>query len=201
MSIRAPYLPYPALRPIAEAFLAEHHPDRTLPIPIDRIVEYDLGIDIVPTPGLHENFDIDSYPSSDLTEIHIDELVYRRQPNRYRFSLAHEVSHLLIHREVFAQLTFHTIGEWKTVVCSIPPDQYSWLETQAYSLGALILVPPSELKAEFDAMVARAESAGVSLSDASDETKRIITGHIGPFFGVSREVISRRAQADGLWGT
>jgi hypothetical protein len=112
MGIRAPFLPYDELRKRAEGFLKQFNAEREIPVPIERIVEFGLGIDIVPTPGLHENFDIDSYPTSDLTEIHVDEYVYKRRPARYRFSLAHEVSHLLIHQEIFEQLKFSTIAEW-----------------------------------------------------------------------------------------
>jgi Zn-dependent peptidase ImmA (M78 family) len=199
VSVRAPFLPYDKLRAEADKFLATFNPSGTIPVPIERIVEFDLHIDIVPTPGLHENFDIDSYPTSDLTEIHIDEVVYKRRPARYRFSLAHEVAHLVIHREIFAQLQFSTIDEWKTVVCSIPDDQYSWIEWQAYTLGGLILVPPAELKAAFDAAAARAEAAGVSLADASDETKRILESHIARHFDVSIDVVTRRMKSDSLW--
>ncbi len=199
MAVHAPFLPYDELRKEAEKFLAKHNGAHAIPVPIDHIVEYDLGIDIVPTPGLHDNFDVDSYPTSDLTEIHVDEYVYKHRPARYRFSLAHEVSHLLIHKDVFAQLRFSTIDGWKEVVRSIPEDQYSWIEWQAYSLGGLILVPTDDLETVFGHAAGLAERAGIRLAEASDEAKRILASHVARYFDVSIDVVTRRVKADKLW--
>ena len=52
--IKAPILSYDDVRRRADEFLALHHPDRTIPVPIEEIVEFELGMDIVPTPGLHQ---------------------------------------------------------------------------------------------------------------------------------------------------
>ncbi len=200
MAILAPYLPYEKLREIAASFLAEHNPSGTVPVPIEHIVEFHFGIDIVPTPGLHDHFDIDSYPTSDLTEIHVDEWVYLRHEPRYRFSLAHELSHVLIHRDVFEQLTYRSIGEWKAVVQSIPEDQYSWLEWQAYCLAGLILVPGDELRVEFERLVDRAAAAGVDVKTGGEEVAQLVESHLARYFNVSRPVIAKRARREGLWG-
>lgn len=199
MPVKAPYLPYDRLRDIAEKFLDEHYSSRELPIPIEHIVEFGFGIDIVPMPGLHDHFDIDSFPTSDLKEFRVDEFVYKRRPGRYRFSLAHELSHLIIHRDIFAQLTFSSITEWKQVVASIPPDQYQWIETQAYSLAGLILVPPKQLEVVLKETAEKAKGAGVSIEDPSEEIKNIIATQIARIFDVSRDVINRRMKYDGHW--
>ena len=78
MAINAPYLPYNELRRLAAEFLQEHHPSGEVPVPIEGIVEFRFNIDIVPTPGLHDEFEIDSYITSDLSAIHIDDNVYKR---------------------------------------------------------------------------------------------------------------------------
>ena len=96
MAFKAPYLPYDTLRPRADAFLRQYHPDRTLPVPIELIVERDFGIEIVPMPGLQYGFDTVAFISRDLTEIRVDEDVFKSRPNRYRFSLAHELAHRLL---------------------------------------------------------------------------------------------------------
>ncbi len=119
MTIKAPYLPYDKLREIAGGFLAQYHPSGRLPIPIASIVEFQFGMDIVPIPGLNESFEIDSSISNDLTTIYIDDFVFRKRPARYHFSLAHELSHKLIHRDLFReQLSFANLAEWKA---AIPP--------------------------------------------------------------------------------
>lgn len=152
MAVLAPYLPYDRLRQIAGEFLAKHNPAGEIPVPIEKIVEFQFEMDIVPVPGLHEQLDVDSYITSDLKEIRVDEFVYKSRPARYRFSLAHELSHCILHQDVFKELKFSTVSEWKIAVGSIPEQDYSWIEYQAYCLAGLILVPQAALKSTFDAV-------------------------------------------------
>jgi len=199
MTVSAPWLPYEKLRPIAEKFLGEHCPLREIPIPIEHIVDNCFGIDIVPTPGLHKSFDIDSFVTSDFTAIYVDEYVYDSRPQRFRFSLSHEISHVIIHGDVFEKLAFSTITEWKQVVTSIPEKEYGLLEFQANSLAGLILVPPDNLKISFDESIGMAENEGVSLDDPTDVAAEIIEGFLAERFDVSRAVINRRVGYDKLW--
>lgn len=52
-------------------------------------MEFRLGIDIVPMPGLHRLIETDGFITSDLKEIYVDEFVYVSRPGRYPFTLAH----------------------------------------------------------------------------------------------------------------
>lgn len=106
MSISVPYLSDDVLRRAAAEFLAKYHPLSTIPVPIEQIVEFQLGIDIIPIPGIHRSYDIDSMLSKDLRQICVDGAVFEDFPGRYRFSLAHEVRHWQLHAEILAQLQF-----------------------------------------------------------------------------------------------
>ena len=106
MAIKAPFLPYDSLRTQADDFLSRYYPSGTIPVPIGNIVEFQFGIDIVPIPGLQESFDTDSAISKDLNTIYIDDFVFNNRKRRYHFSLAHELSHKLIHAEIFGKLSF-----------------------------------------------------------------------------------------------
>lgn len=88
MAIIAPFLPYESLRGIADRFLKEHHPSGEIPIPVEEVVEFKLELDIVPVPGLQDEFDIEAFITSDLKEIRVDQFIQRERPARYRFSLA-----------------------------------------------------------------------------------------------------------------
>jgi hypothetical protein len=199
MPVVAPYLPYDRLRAAADDFLREHHPSGELPVPIEKIVEFRFGLDIVPVPGLQDGFDVDAYITSDLSEIRVDRFIQQKRPTRYRFSLAHELAHLIIHQEVFAQLKFSTIEEWKAVISSIPEQQYGFIEWQAYCLGGLILVPPKPLKEIFEVKVKEASAAGLDLYEVDEDYRKIVHNHIGGYFDVSGDVIKRRMKYDGLW--
>jgi hypothetical protein len=200
VTISVPYLPEPRLRQVADEFLRQHHPGGDIPIPIEKIVEFKLRLDIVPVPGLMNGFHVDAFITSDLTEIRVDRFIMEHRPNRYRFSLAHEVAHLLIHRDVFAQLKFSTIREWKDTIRSVPADQYRWVEWQAYALAGLILVPTRPLHELFSDKVAEAQAAGVDLRSIRDESAQaIVESNLAKFFEVSAEVIKRRLNREKLW--
>jgi len=96
-----PILSYGDLRRRAGDFLRTHHPDGTIPIPIEEIVESQHRIDIIPVPGLHKAFEVDGFISSDLKAITVDAFVYEQRPGRYRFTLAHELAHAVLHRRIY----------------------------------------------------------------------------------------------------
>jgi Zn-dependent peptidase ImmA (M78 family) len=120
-------------------------------------------------------------------------------PNRYRFSLSHEIAHSIVHQDVFKQLHYTSIPEWKQAVTSIPEDQYKWIEWQAYCLGGLILVPPEELETEFNDVIQTASDAGIDLYLSGDAARKLAETEIARRFEVSSQVIQRRVQKDALW--
>ena len=144
MVFKAPFFRYEDFRLRAEDFLSKYHPSRKIPVPIEEIVDLRLNIDIVPMPGL-SNFDTVAYISSDLTEIRVDEFIYNNRPNRYRFSLAHEIGHRELHADFYRQFKFTDVASWKRFMTDIiPKDQYRHLEHHANSFAGLILVPATE---------------------------------------------------------
>lgn len=108
-TLRIPDRSYGELRDIAVQFLAEHHPDGTIPIPIEEIIDFRLGLNIIPMPGLRKFFDIDGYVSRNLRDISVDQYIQESRPDHYRYVLAHELSHVLIHGGVVAQFKFDSI--------------------------------------------------------------------------------------------
>lgn len=198
MGINAPYLPYDKLREVANAFLSQYHPSGTIPVPIAAIVEFAFQMDVVPVPGLLESYQIDSSISNDLATIYIDEFVFKKRLTRYRFSLAHELSHKLIHAKIFQQVSFASIAEWKETMNSIPPREYGWIESQAYSLAGLILVPSSPLLAAYRGAEDSAAAAGISLQDIDADAAKVVAASIGREFEVSGEVIRKRVRFDGI---
>jgi Zn-dependent peptidase ImmA (M78 family) len=200
MSILIPYLSDQVLRHAASEFLAKHHKSGTIPIPIEEIVEFQLGIDIVPIPGIHRAYDIDSMLSRDLRQVYVDEAVFEDFPGRYRFSLAHEIGHRQLHAEIYAQLSFSDIAEWKAAICDeIGERDYGRLEFQAYAFAGLCLVPSSALGERFHAAIDLAESRGLAVKTDSEIARDAVEGYLSREFVVSRDVIRRRLGNDGLW--
>jgi hypothetical protein len=62
-------LSYEDLRREAEEFLSEYHPSLSIPTPIEEIVEFDLGIDVIPVLGLRDEIKVEAFLASDLSAI------------------------------------------------------------------------------------------------------------------------------------
>jgi hypothetical protein len=186
------------LRRQANEFLARHHPDGTIPIPIEEIVEFQLGMDIVPTPGLHQLLEVDGFISSDLREIRVDQSVYQSRPGRYRFTLAHEIGHSILHADIFRSRSFRTIAEWKTFVNSIPDKEHGWIEYQAYAFAGLLLVPSEPLAIAVRACVDKIKGEGIDLRENWDFAWTRIAAFVAKDFDVSSRVVEKRLEKDGL---
>ena len=193
------YLSYDDLRREADLFLSRYHPARTIPTPIEAIIDLQLKIDIIPMPGLRQVADVEAFITSDMSAIYVDEFVYNSHPARYRFSLAHEIAHACLHQKVFRELAFKDIAGWLRSQQTIPEEEHGWLEWQAYAFAGLVLVPPDSLSERFDAAVARAAEQGVSLTEASDAARRMIARVLAKEFAVSDGVVERRLEKDSLW--
>jgi len=109
---KPPYLSYDETYRRAEAFLKEYNPNRKIPVPIEEILDLKLKINIIPLPDLVARLTSDSYLEPDLKTIFIDQSVYEYNP-RARFSLAHELGHLVLHGEFYEIAKYSSSEEYK----------------------------------------------------------------------------------------
>ena len=200
MAFEAPKLFKEDLRGKAEQFLAKENPQREIPVPIELIVEKGFGIDIIPVPGLQSVFDVVAFLSKDMKDIRVDEYVYKNRNNRYKFSLAHELAHRLLHEEFYREAEFTDIESWKDTVATAKPErEYGYMEYHANCFAGLVLVPPKELQEYFRSAMNVAASNGIDTTEISDASKDIVESYIARFFEVSRDVVHKRIEDDGLW--
>ena len=193
------HLSYENLRRVSDIFLKKYHPDGSIPVPVEDIIDLKLKVDIVPTPGLRRSFDVDAFITSDLTTVYVDDSIYESNPNRYRFSLAHEIAHALLHDDIYKKLKFSNIAEWKRAVTSIPEKDYGWIEWQAYALAGLILVPSEALEEQFKRATSRLSKVGLSVRKATEAARHMLAGNLAQDFQVSTRVIEKRLEYDKLW--
>jgi hypothetical protein len=199
MAIRISRLSYEDLRGIADRFLAEHGALGVMLVPIEEIVEFGLGISIVPIPGLHAGHDIDGFLSADMSEISVDLYVLESRPARYRFTLAHEAGHVVLHGDALRVVTPTSIRDWKQFVRELPEPHRSWLEWQAYAFAGLALVQQHPLARAYQAAEQAADEAGFDLDGNLEIAKDYMATSIAKVFGVSSAVIEKRLVADGIW--
>jgi Zn-dependent peptidase ImmA (M78 family) len=139
------YMNYCDIGDRAYEFLRTYHPSFELPIPIEEIVELQLGLDIVPMPNLLDIYRIDGFLTSDRTAIYVDEGQYREQYGRYRFTLAHEVGHFYMHKEYFESYSFTSVNEYVEFVQSVDRKLIGRYEVQGMLFAEQVLVPEDQL--------------------------------------------------------
>ncbi len=198
-NIIAPILSYDDINNRAEDFLREHKRNDTLPVDIETIVEFDLGLNIFPFPNLQETFDIEGFISGDLTIIYVDEFISNHRLSRYRFTLAHEVGHVVFHSDLISSIHPQSISEWSKFVLEIDEDAYDWLEWQAYIFAAAVLVPRSALKQHFSREIKLLQpkidyilSQGLSVESSQDYIVNAIAAKLIGIYDVSADVLTRR---------
>lgn len=199
MGYKPPILSYEEIAELAEEFVAEFHPEESLPVPVEEIVEWDFEMAIIPVLGLKDRLRVDAFLASDLTAIFVDDYVLQFVPNRYRFSLAHELAHYYLHDELYQSVEVRNISDWSEVQRQIGEDDYSWFEYQANAFAGLVLVPPARLKARFTRRVGEAQEEGLDRSAIVrfPLRQRLIEG-LASEFVVSEQTMTIRLEKDGL---
>ncbi|MEX0866674.1 MAG: ImmA/IrrE family metallo-endopeptidase [Pirellulales bacterium] len=197
--IEVPFLSYQDLKLRAADVLRSSSCGDQIPVNIELIVERDYDIEIVPIPGLQTAYGIDAFISNDLATITVDESVLENRINRYRFSLAHELGHRVLHQGIFSKIEFASITEWKDFAVSIPAKEYGYLEYQANTFANALLVPQVNLQDEFDKSIELVRQAGLDPYEARDVCLDSISTHLGKTFQVSSTVMSLRIEKDGLF--
>lgn len=197
----AKVLSYEDLRAIVADFQRRYWPSSRIPVDVEHIADVELGLDIVSVPYLYDGYGIDGFLASNRSTIYVDQAV-QEHPKlyRYRFTLAHELGHYHLHRELFEAARFDSVDDWRRFLDAMPEKSRSWYEWQGYAFAGLLLVPSEPLADRVKEAVDRARRGSFQDLDLRIEAHRdIIVEWIGRRFEVSGEVIVRRGAYDGLW--
>jgi Zn-dependent peptidase ImmA (M78 family) len=106
--LKIPFLTYSDIKQEAIRFLSKLHPSHSIPIPIETIIDVQLGINIFPFPRLYKDHCQNGYLSKDRTTIYIDDVQYDQFNEKYRFTLAHELGHYILHESCYEQINYTT---------------------------------------------------------------------------------------------
>jgi hypothetical protein len=185
------------IRDSAEDLLLECFGEVKVPVDIELLAECHLHFEILPIAGLEQRFGLDGYTSE--AGIAVDALAWRLNTNRYRFTLAHEVGHHVLHGDLISSVVSRKPGEYLHLHPAIPDANRKRYEWQAHQFAALLLMPGSPLADLVEAGLAAAAESGnpIDLSELSD-CKRLAKW-IGDKARVSAEVVMRRAIEEGHW--
>ncbi len=179
----------------AEGFLRTWSPDADIPVDIEHIVEQ-MGLDIVPIPGLKTAFDVDGFLTLDMTEIKVDQEIMMATEVRYRFTLAHEIAHYVLHADAFKEIQLSSVDEWFVFHTQLEDE---WFEKQANWFAGALLVPKTALLMEYQTALAEARLAGADVSEMSAYSKMTVASAIAERFSVSAQVVHIRLEKLGLY--
>jgi len=138
----------------ASDFLKKYHLDLTLPVPIEEIISFDMGIDIIPIQGLKAvaektGLDIDAFYSHQDDSISVDKFIYDKRQTRYRLTLAHEIGHKILHGYIYEEVGFKMTSEYVDFINAMSMKERAKAEWQAYEFARRILIPKESLFEEF----------------------------------------------------
>ena len=198
---KAPFIPRDKIWRSADDFRVKYWPAGELPVDVEAIAEFELDLEIRPITGLYSACNVDALLLGNLETIIVDTDYYRneRMVNRIRFSMAHEIGHLVLHPDIYTRIAHSSIDEWIDFFQSIPDSEYTWIEQHAYEFAGRLLVPRERLAEEFEKARALAEARGFTEWDSSGETARDYIAHgIARVFAVSEQVVSKRLLRENL---
>jgi Zn-dependent peptidase ImmA (M78 family) len=150
------------------------------------LTELRLGLNVIPFDDLFAKYDSDAAITQDFTGIYVDTEAYvfwEKGPvwkqNRLRFSVAHELGHYILHREVARRARFESFDDFAHWTRSHGGQKYN-LEQAA-----------NEFAVQFDAKLPHWRSYEGVRSAFADS--------VAPKFGVNVQVIEVRLDREGIW--
>ena len=149
-----PFFDYDTIDKRADEFRKKYNKNR-VPIDIEKLIEIDLEIDIIPTENLKSICGTDALIQSSWKSIYVDKKIYtdERYLGRYRFSVAHEMGHLILHKNIYSKLGIESLKDYYNFLENFPSREYDYLEGQAHKFANCLLIPKEALAKERNKLI------------------------------------------------
>lgn len=164
------------VKQVSSVFLDTYCPSRSLPIPIDEIIEINLGIRIILIPKLVSTFGVNAFITQTFDSIVIDEDMFSKQPNRIRFTLAEEIGHLFLHKEWYQSNGPKGVEGFLDWHENLDNKLYAFIERQARTFASMILMPEEMVVSRWKAFAQNhGLSTPCSVYDLPDTYPNLVT--------------------------
>jgi hypothetical protein len=177
--------------------------DKT-PIDVFTFLEVDLGLDAIPFDNLTAKYRVEAAITADFTGLYLDAEQYalmEKGPewklNRLRFTVAHELAHYFLHRDLPQPESFSSMPNFARWTSNYGGRKYS-AEQEANEFAGRLLVPESRLRALFEEFAPDAERLIPNFMQ-SGSLRDKFAEKVAPRFGVNSQVIDIRLDRDGIW--
>lgn len=193
--IRVLYLRDEEIRARADDFRQQTWGDK-IPVDVELIAERNLKLLIIPVADLRYQAHTEAYLAGNLREIVYDPA----SPDvRIRFSVAHEIGHLVLHSDIITKLRAGSYEEWKEIQRNLPDAIWGRAEYQAREFAGRLLVPPRQLVdalKELQPLIQKAKKIAPDLE--LPVIKELLSPKLAKKFYVSDQVIVRRMETEGI---
>jgi Zn-dependent peptidase ImmA (M78 family) len=203
-TIKAPFIDYPQTKGAADSQLRKLGLSEGLPVDIEGALDNILRMNIIPFPRLFADFNMHSLTLSNLRDIYVDQDLHGNLELPYRFTLAHEFGHIILHCDIYRNHHFSNLETYIDFINSIDERDYSILEYQANCFAGHFLVPTDHLKKHFkiqsakivDFILRRFKSA--RREDYIGIAVDLIAGKLSKIFQVHTTPIKIRLEKENL---
>ncbi len=165
--------------------------DSSIPVDIEKIIAVKLRINVIPSPGLERRCDVDALIASNWENIYVDYDRYSddRYQNRLRFSLAHEMGHFVLHKDIWSSFKIKETLDFYKLIKEIPQETYYRLEFQAKKFADYLLLPREILIIEREKAIEEIKSHKITIKELKkNELNSYLAVPIAKAFFVSEDV-------------
>ncbi|MDD5676806.1 MAG: ImmA/IrrE family metallo-endopeptidase [Kiritimatiellae bacterium] len=173
------------------------------PIDVVYIVDVVLKFDVIDIPEMFTDLRMDAAIVPSEQAIYMDREALERWDRkdhwierRLRFTVAHELGHLILHENYMAEAVFSDIAIFKRWMLKHQQDRR--VEDQADEFAGRFLVPLEILRASYDQYVQEVAKADQNWRDI-EGMREHIAKKLAPRFGVNHQVIETRFDHEGIW--
>ncbi|MBS1562317.1 MAG: ImmA/IrrE family metallo-endopeptidase [Bacteroidetes bacterium] len=174
------------------------HTDKILDVEL--LLERDLEITLLPVPSLLEETGVEAVLCWDLKNIMVDKarLDDRKFCNRFRFSLAHEIGHAVMHRNLVHLIKPESIDDFILNGDRLNSMFYAMLEAQANEFAGRLLVSKEHLANEIEFRKPYIQAAVRMASGSRKMLVDVLAAGLADNFKVSIEVMAIRLRTEDV---
>ncbi len=172
------------------------------PFEIEIFLKKELDYDVVPSSNLENGCNIDTALVACRKIIRIDQRIYDHQYPRACFSMAHELGHLILHKDYISYMTenlqkIERTDDYKKIINFLDDRVYNRAEWQAQFFAGAILAPKNFLKEKIIELVSERKDRNKS-NKLEENDKDIIYYDLSQQFGITKSAIIVRIGTAGL---
>jgi len=127
--------------------------EESIPVDVEKIIESKLCIKIFPIPRLMQIAAVDAFITSKWDVVYVDEFYYFNREKRFRFTLAHELGHFILHKETYEGFNIKSSEDYSNYLNNMSEESYRLFERQADKFASYLLVPRNILAKEIKKII------------------------------------------------